>query len=150
MSVKISDLEIEPRQWPLLVKSYNGETVHISHSNGRMNNEHYLVTDCNKAFAHAEHLSGIPEHYRLCAQCGDRAQFEAIVSEMQRLMAEERARYIATRDAEIAAYDAEVERFRVGFAALADSLKGNGYTVERRDFSIIVQFSGLKFEIKAS
>lgn len=150
MSVKVSDLTIEERQWPLLVKSYNGELIHISHSNGRMNNEHYLVTDCSKALAHAEHLSGIYEHYRLCPQCGNLAKFEETVSEMQRLMAEERARDKATREAERAAYDAEVEQFKVGFSDLADSMESNGYAIERRDFSIIVEFSGLKFEIKAN
>lgn len=150
MAVKISDLTIEDRKWPLIVKSYNGETVHISRSNGRMGNEHYLVTDCNKAFAHAEHLNGIPEHYHLCPRCGDKVKFVAAVDEMHQLMKEERAQFIAKREAEQVAYDAEIERFRAGFAALANSLESNSYAIERRDFSIVVEFNGLRFEIKAN
>lgn len=150
MSVKVSDLTIEERQWPLIIKSYNGETVHISHSNGRMNNEHYLVTDCNRAFAHAEHLSGIHEHYSLCPRCGDKVKFEEVAKEMKRLMTAEAMKYKAAREAERAAYEIEVEQFRAGFVALADSLESNGYHIERQDFSIIVEFSGLKFKVAAN
>lgn len=148
MTVKVSDLTITEREWPLIIKSYDSDTVHISKVNGESETDHYLITNCNRAMKHPSHANAI-YGLKLCPRCGTATDFQTAIDENKRLMAEDSARRQAERDAETMAYYAKVER-EIGYLAdLANDLDGNGYAVDKIEaHRIFVTFNGQRFEIR--
>lgn len=99
--VRVGELEVRKRRWPLLVAvSYDG-ICHISTHNGvlRAKNErhknvrdgHYVVTKCNRVLHYTVTRQSVPSNDAdLCKRCGTRADFEAARAEYTQLWEEHR------------------------------------------------------------
>lgn len=87
--VRVSELEIKERAWPLLVAIGYSAVVHMSRTNGILradnerhknrNDEFYIITECGRALRWTVTRNSIPKaDTDLCARCGTRADFEAM------------------------------------------------------------------------
>lgn len=88
--LKVSDLELTERGWPLLVwASFQTDLLHISMHNGvwenpkkskYANNRYFAVTKCNRPFEHPTHFRtdfNKLDNFQLCPRCGTREDFKA-------------------------------------------------------------------------
>lgn len=87
--VRVRELEVKERAWPLLVAIGYSAVVHMSRTNGilradnerhrNVNDEFYIITACGRALRWTVTRDRIPENDTdLCARCGIRTDFEAL------------------------------------------------------------------------
>jgi len=152
MTVKMADLKITKRQWPILVATGASGILHISDSNGTKQLglrtvEHYIVTRCNRALHHPWYPK-TTKGYKLCSRCGTEEDFLEALADYQRLTAEEDRRRCEEDRLRMLELDQQHRKRADRMEALCDMLTSLGLQTKRSDTTGILVVEDMEFHIK--